>query len=215
MLGGSERATVVTDVVILLPVLLTMIAGMFMLGTRISDYMFLNASARELGMILSKIPHMHEVNLGVQEGETVLFWINLGPTDPENNPPLNAAAVQACLNAFASPDYPGCFGGNSCGCALAVALWYATELLRSKSLMLHTSSLSGKGLSVEVGYNARIDPLTGLRDNASGLCFISVKIYGEHYRWPFVGGGQISAEAHVPYVSEPVHWNGGRCRQTN
>jgi|GEM_PF-4063113 len=185
----SERATVVTDVVILLPLLLTMIAATFMLGTSISDYMYLNQTTRELGMIMSKIPHMWELQYS---GAPSSFTVD--PKQPVDGQ-LKAAA-EACIVRMSASQVGEC-SGQDCLCAITIAKWYASEMLRMKRLLV-------QGLvTVETAFNSR--------DLESGLCFISVSMSAERTRWAFVGGGRVRAEAHVPYVSSPVPWNGGTC----
>jgi hypothetical protein len=165
-----------------------MIAGTFMLATSLSDYMYLNQATRELGMILSRIPHMWELQWTAPNSFTV------DPKEPVNDQ-LKAEA-EACINRASGSSIPPC-SLNECACAIAITRWYAFELLRMKPLQL-------EGLvTIEAAFNAR--------DKESGLCFISVTLNAERRRWAFVGGGKVRAEAHVPYVSSPVPWNGGTC----
>lgn len=190
----SERATVITDVVLLLPLILTMVAGVFMLGTRISDYMFLHQSTRELGMILAKIPYMHELEYSSEEDRT--FLIDPKTVDIE----ALKTAAENCIRMFSNA-YSGCrnTSGGDCSCARTVAYWYATEFMRMKLLLIEWP------IQVKVGYASR--PL----DTTSGLCFIDVETRASHHNWAMVGGGEVATEAHVPYVSYPVPWNNGAC----
>lgn len=192
----SERATVVTDVVLILPLMLMMIAGMFMLGTRISDYMYLQQSTRELGMILSKIPYMYE--LGHSPVEYRTFSIDPKEVDMQGA----KATAENCITAFSNPDpkYQGCTtSGGDCACARHVAYWYAIEFMRMKLLLVEWP------IEVKVGYTSRPG------DTSSGLCFIDVETRASHHKWAMVGGGEVATEAHVPYVSYPVPWNNGAC----
>lgn len=192
----SELGTVVTDVVILLPLLLTMIAGMFMLGTRISDYMYLNQSTRELGMILSKIPYMYELEFS---GEA-LRTFSINPNEEAD--PQEKSAAEACIATVSNSSYTGCLNGGDCSCAVTIAEWYAKEFMRMKLMLIEWP------ITVKVSYTARdTDPV----NNPSGLCFINVETRASHRNWAMVGGGEVVAEAHVPYVSFPVPWNSGTC----
>jgi hypothetical protein len=192
-LGRSERATVITDVVIILPMLLIMVAGILMLGTRISDRMYLSQSARELGVILSKVPYMYELALVGEESRT--FQITLGPVDESGK-----TSAEACIRDVADPDYRGCSpdAPHTC-CAHKIAQWYASEFMRMKQLLVDWP------VTVQVGY--------GARDTSSGLCFVDVTVTGRYTRWSLLGRGQVRAEAHVPYLSTPVAWNNGACFQ--
>ncbi len=191
----SERATVITDVVLLLPLILTMVAGMFMLGTRISDYMYLHQSTRELGMILAKIPYMHELEYSGEEDRT--FVIDPKTVDTE----ALKTAAENCIRTFSDPEFRGCrnSSGGDCSCARTVAYWYATEFMRMKLLLIEWP------IQVKVGYTSRPG------DTSSGLCFIDVETTASHHNWAMVGGGEVATEAHVPYVSYPVPWNNGAC----
>lgn len=188
----QERATVVTDVVIILPLLLTLIAGIFMLGTRLSDYMYLTQSTRELAMILSKIPYMHELRFYDDAART--FTINQG-----NILTTAQAEAEACIRKLTDEQYVGCQNtpGGDCSCAFKIAQWYATQFMQMKLMLIEWP------ITVFVGYSAR--------DTSSGLCFVDVTARADHRTWVMVGGGEVRAEAHVPYISNPVPWNNGTC----
>ncbi len=185
----------ITDVVLLLPLILTMIAGMFMLGTRISDYMYLHQSTRELGMILSKIPYMHELEYAPEEYRTFLIDPNTVDTEAAK------IAAEDCISTFSNTQFQGCkqTSGSDCYCARHVAYWYAIEFMRMKLLLIQWP------IRVKVGYTSRPG------DTSSGLCFIDVETKASHNNWAMVGGGEVATEAHIPYVSYPVPWNNGAC----
>jgi hypothetical protein len=176
-----------------------MIGGMFMMGTRISDYMYLSQSSRELGLILSKMPFMYELQYSDEASRTLKIEPN------KVVPASTRTEAEVCIQTVSDPQYTGCknTAGGDCSCALKIARWYATEFMRLKLILLKEGE---NFIYVKVDYSAR--PL----DTSSGLCFIDVTSSAAHRAWAMVGGGDVRVEAHVPYVSNPVPWNGGTCK---
>jgi hypothetical protein len=194
---SSSWGGALADAVIVLPVLLTMAAGMVMIGTRISDYMYLNQSARELGLILSRTPGMSWLTDSDQTYTgSVTFW-----TPSEG---VLQQTAESCLTEMR--DSQGqCSGAHGCSvCAELVSKWYAAQFVDLKKLLrkadVHVAISYGRG---EVAEGAT---------DSSGLCLIKVVLSAETTALPMMGSGQIGVSATVPYLSTPMNWNGGDCR---
>ena len=185
------RGSVMTETVVVIPVLLASIVGLLSLGLRLSDHMYLAQAARDIGLVLSRIPHMYEI--GNYE-----FQANpLGPAGPIRS------AVESCISQRFNSNYQGCTTPD-CRCVKTVAEWYTNQHLRGKKLAVAWP------VDVSLSYQKR-----DASDTTSGICFIRVKLqaFGNDGLPSFGAlGGSFSAEAFVPYVGDPVYFQGGACK---
>lgn len=194
---GSSWGGALTDAVIVLPVLLTMVAGMVMVGTRLSDYMYLNQSARELGLVISRTPGMSW--LGFSGGSSSYSF-----GTPSGGASKDSA--ERCLTDLRASQGQ-CVGANTngCpGCPEIVTQWYAAQFVNLKKLLRSTDV----AVNISYGPGTVVD---GVAD-ASGLCVITVNLSADTTSLPLMGKGHISVSSTVPYLSTPMNWNGGLCR---
>ena len=186
----SSIGSVITEAVVVIPVLLASIVGMLSIGFRLSDYMYLSQSARDIGLVLSRMPHMYEIR-------TYTF-----DADPKAAAATLRSTVESCISERLNSNYVGCTASD-CPCVKSIAQWYVNEQLKGKKLSVSWP------VQVSISYQRR-----DASDSTSGLCFIRVQLQAAaNDALPSFGalGGSVSAKAFVPYVGDPVHFNGGAC----
>jgi len=195
-----QKGSIITETVVVLPILLATIIGMLSLMMQISDYMYLSQSAREVGLVLSRVPFMYQVNQSaVGSTAPTPYSFDVNPTSVPTN--LKSEVASCLANGLAGTSLPctavGC-------CAQRVAQWYTYEHLKGRSLNVKWP------MTAKVSYRVRDSS-----DTTSGLCFIEVQLIAQtNDMLPSFGsvGGDITIDTFVPYVSKPVNFNAGTCR---
>lgn len=188
--GGS----VAVESALVLPVLLAAVAATIVIGLRLSDQLYLTQAARELGVVLSRVPYM--AALKASGGEDTYTISQFGSYDsPE--------AYLATLNAGASNCGPSTLNYSSCTTAArGVTQWYAQQLLFLKRMFVSDS------LMLRVSYVPPAADVTA----SNGLCMIKVDMTATSSGLLSWAAGSIAVSQSVPYVSSPVPNVGCSCR---
>jgi hypothetical protein len=189
---NRQRASLVLEAAIVLPVLLATIASIIVLGIRLSDHMYLTQAARELGVVLSRTPYM--ASLGSSLNTTYLI-------SPSSEVDANGAA--SCLQTLTTGT--SCQGGQNysqcSSCAETVVRWYAVQAFQIKKMMTQSD------LTLQVRFAAPPSDT-----NASqGLCMIFVSATANSTGWLRYLASTLTVSHWVPYVANPVPAAGQNC----
>jgi hypothetical protein len=170
-----------------------MIAGIVVMGMRLSDYMYLSQAAREVGVVLSRTPNMAALG---PLGDSSFSISSTASGD--------SAAATACMQTLSSVGACGENGQNSaCStCAQAVAGWYVQQAFKLKKL------ISSSDMTVRVRFAA---PPSDVNAGATGLCMIFISVSATTKGWLSYLASSISVNQYVPYVGTPVPPAGQNC----
>jgi hypothetical protein len=189
----AQEGSIAVESAIILPVLLAAVAATIVMGMRLSDQMYLNQAARELGVVLSRVPYMAALT-AANGSNDYLISRNEAVTDAGSHLTFLTNGSANC--GFAASNYSACTAS-----ARAVTSWYAKQIMFLKRMFINDT------VTVRVIYA----PPLGDANSASGLCMLRVTIQAQANGWLTWAAGPIVVTQSVPYVSEPVPNAGGGC----
>jgi hypothetical protein len=185
-----QVGSIAVESALILPLLLASVAATMVLGVRLSDYMYLSQSVRELGIVLGRVPYMAALRA---PGGDAAYEISLAPSGDQTTVAAAAATYLTTLSAGAcgpaSSNYSACTTA-----ARGVTSWYAQQILLMKRLMV-AESLT---LNVQFGPPGVDIPA------ADGLCMLHITVTAQSRAWLSWAVGQMVVSQSLPYVSLPV-----------
>lgn len=180
--GGS----IAVESALILPVLLAAVAATIIVGLRLSDQMYLNQAARELGIVLSRVPYMAALRDSRRDSYTIK------KSDSYTSPETFLANLNDGANTCgpASSIYYNCTSA-----AQSVIKWYAQQIFFIKRMFIVNDT---------VRLNVSYSPPAADSSPPSGLCMIKVTITATATGWLSWAASSIVVSQSIPYVSAPV-----------
>jgi hypothetical protein len=195
--GSRQEGSLAVESALILPVLLAAVAATIVMGLRLSDHLFLVQGARELAVILGRVPYLAALK---GPGGEAQYTISLTVTgDQTADAGVTASQLTALTNGScgsADTNYSSCTTA-----ARGVTLWYAKQVLLIKRMMVNDA----------LTMNVRFGPPAADLTAQNGLCMVHLTVSAQSRGWLSWATGSIVVSQSAPYVSAPVPNAGLAC----
>lgn len=197
--GSHQEGSLAVESALILPVILAAVAATIVMSLRLSDNLFLNQGARELAVVLGRVPCLVALR---GAGGSAPYTVSLSISADQSAASVVASGqLTALTNARNNNSCTTSNFGTLTSAARGMVGWYARQILVVKPMMVSDS------LTLNVTFGPPAADVTA----TNGLCMVHLTITAQSRGWLSWATGSLVVSQSAPYVSNPVPLAGSAC----